>query len=248
MTALAAVQNFSGKEDGYARYRWDYAPAAIAWIIATAGLTPDSTVADIGAGTGMLAAHFRGRVSQVYAVEPNAEMRQAASIPVIDGYADATTLPTHSIDLIAVGRALHWFPPATTKAEFARILKPGGWLAVLRIPCTDESLLAAIQAIKTAENGWNVELVEYRNQQPPLSFYFGHDEFVRQRFPAVVQERWEDFFGRLCSFATAPTPTQPKFAAFEAAARAVFDRFSTEGLLTISVATEVFFGRITSAV
>lgn len=248
MTTLATVQNFCGKENGYARYRWDYAPAAIAWIIETAGLTPNSTVADIGAGTGMLAAHFLGRVGQVFAVDPNAEMRQAASIRILDGYADATPLLDHSVDLIAVGRALHWFPPATTNAEFARILKPGGWLAVLRIPCTDESLLAAIQSLKTVENGWNMELVEFRNQQPPLSFYFGHDEFVRRRFPAVVQERWEDFFGRLCSFATAPTPTQPRFAAFETAARAVFDRFSTEGLLTLSTATEVFLGRITSAV
>lgn len=242
MTTLAAVQNFSGKEDGYARYRWDYAPAAIEWIIETACLTPDSTVADIGAGTGMLAAHFRGRVRQVYAVEPNAEMRQAASIPVIDGYADATTLPVHSVDLITVGRALHWFPPATTKAEFARILKPGGWLAVLRLPCTDEPLLAAIQSLKTEANGWNMELVELRNQQPPLNFYFGHDKFVRRCFPAVVQERWEDFFGRLCSFATAPTPAQPRFAAFEAAARSIFAGYSAAGLLTVPVATEVFLG------
>ena len=243
MTELATVQNFSGKQGGYARYRWDYVPAAIEWVIEKTRLTPDSTVADIGAGTGMLAAHFHGRVGQVFAIEPNAEMRQIASIPVIDGYADATTLPDHSVDLIAVGRALHWFPPMTTNAEFVRILKPGGWLAVLRIPCTDEPLLTAIQALKTAEHGWNTELVEYRNQQPPLSFYFGHDQVVRQRFPAVVQERWEDFFGRLCSFATAPTPAQPRFAVFEAAARAVFERFCVDGLLTVSITTEVMLGQ-----
>lgn len=256
MIAPAAVQNFSGKEGSYARHRWNYAPAAIDFMLQTAELPAAAVVADIGAGTGMLTAHFLGRVGRVIAVEPNAGMRQTlaatlgaqADLLVLDACADATTLPAASVDLIAVGRALHWFPPAPTRAEFARILKPAGWLAVLRIPCTDAPLQAALETIKTAANGWNTELVEYRQQQPPLSFYFGHEAYTRLRFPTVVHERWEDFFGRLCSFATAPASGHPRFSAFEAAARSVFEQFSVAGLLTVSSATEVTLGRIVQSV
>ncbi len=223
----------------------NYAPAAIEHIVQTAQLTADSVVADIGAGTGMLGEHFLGRAGRVFAIEPNPEMRQAALFEMVDGRSDATTLPDGSVDLIAVGRAIHWFPFESTKAEFWRILKPAGFLAVLRIPCADENLLSALNAIKTEENGWNRELYEIRRQQPPLEFYFGHGDFQRLRFPASVRESWEEFFGRLCSFAVAPTPSHPRFAAFQQAAHEVFDRFRSGEFLTVPLATELFLGRIT---
>lgn len=249
MSTPATVQNFSGKAAGYAAHRWNYAPVAIEYIAQAAQLNAASVVADIGAGTGMLSEHFLGRVGRVLAVEPNAEMRAAApvepTLTFVDGRSDATTLSPASVDLIAVGRAIHWFPPEATKAEFQRILKPGGWLAVLRIPCVDENLLAALDAVKTEANGWNTELVEVRRSQPPLSFYFGHDEFEQQRFPAFARESWQEFFGRLSSFAVAPAPSHPRFAAFRQAARDVFDRFRSGELLTVPLATELFLGRIT---
>ncbi|HEX9002361.1 MAG TPA: class I SAM-dependent methyltransferase [Blastocatellia bacterium] len=243
--ACPTIGNFSGKVAGYAAHRWNYAPAAIEHIVQTAQLTAGSVVADIGAGTGMLGEHFLGRAGRVFAIEPNAEMRQAASFEMLDGRSDATTLPDRSVDLIAVGRAIHWFPPESTKAEFQRILKPGGFLAVLRIPCADENLLAALNAIKTEANGWNRELNEIRKSQPPLEFYFGHGDFERLRFPSFVRECWDEFFGRLCSFAVAPSPAHPGFAAFQQAARDVFDRFRSDEFLTVPLATELFLGRIT---
>ena len=66
---------FSSKAEKYARYRWGYAPEAIQTIFDRAGITQESTVADIGAGTGILTREFVGRVGQIFAVEPNPEMR-----------------------------------------------------------------------------------------------------------------------------------------------------------------------------
>ncbi|HMV86010.1 MAG TPA: class I SAM-dependent methyltransferase [Blastocatellia bacterium] len=244
MSTSATVQNFSGKAAGYAAHRWNYSPVAIDYLAQAAQLTAASVVADIGAGTGMLGEHFIGRVGRVFAVEPSAEMRKAASLEMLDGRSDATNLPDASVDLIAVGRAIHWFPPDATKVEFQRILKSGGWLAVLRIPCVDEDLMAALAAIKTEANGWNTQLEGLRRSQYPLSFYFGHECFDHQRFPSFVQESWEEFFGRLCSFAVAPVPSHPRFAAFEQAARNVFDRFRSGELLTVPLATELFLGKV----
>ena len=39
--------------------------------------------------------------------------------------------PPVSIDLITAAQAFHWFDQNRTRAEFARILKPGGWIALI---------------------------------------------------------------------------------------------------------------------
>ncbi len=71
------VQRFAGKAIAYAQYRERYAPEILlprlhAWC----GLTPDWTVADVGAGTGMLSDVFLANGNHVFAVEPNDDMRQ----------------------------------------------------------------------------------------------------------------------------------------------------------------------------
>jgi SAM-dependent methyltransferase len=131
---------YSAKAEKYAKYRWDYVPQAIQMIFEASQLSGEAVVADIGAGTGILSAHFVGKVARVFAVEPNPAMREMAfkalgrypTCQIIDGSAEATTLAAGSIDLIAVAQAIHWFEPAPARTEFVRILKPGGWLALLR--------------------------------------------------------------------------------------------------------------------
>jgi precorrin-6B methylase 2 len=72
-------------------------------------------VADIGAGTGMLAELFLGAGHRVLAIEPNEEMLAACrklavrcpALDVVRGSAEATTLPDACIDLITVvGRCI----------------------------------------------------------------------------------------------------------------------------------------------
>ena len=159
----------------------------------------------IGAGTGMLSRHFIGRVKTVYLIEPNADMRQFAEETlqastthrILDGFAEAAPLPDNSIDLIVVGRAIHWFEPLKAKKEFLRITKPNGWLAILKIPCKDEKLVKAIKSIRTIENGWDVSRDKNHQEPTPTSFYFGHNNIVIQQYPDTIFETWQDFFGRL---------------------------------------------------
>jgi trans-aconitate methyltransferase len=238
---------YTGRAAGYAQHRWTYAPAAIDYIAAEAGLTADSVVADIGAGTGMLSAQFMQRAGRVLAIEPDPAMRASATFAMIDARADATTLPDGSVDLVTVGRALHWFPPGTTPREFARILKSRGWLAVIRVSAAHPELTAAVQETKTEANGWNTELEAVRRRPLPLALYFGHEDYARQCFPSAVREEWPAFFGRLCSYSVSPDPSHPRFEAFEQASRTVFDRFATGGGVTIPLATEVVLGRVTVA-
>ena len=77
-TQMDATDVFSAKAEKYAKYRWGYAPQSIQTIFETTRIGKQSCVADIGAGTGILTRVFVGRVEQIFAVEPNPEMRAIA--------------------------------------------------------------------------------------------------------------------------------------------------------------------------
>jgi ubiquinone/menaquinone biosynthesis C-methylase UbiE len=251
---IDSASRFSNKARNYALYRWDYSPQAIEAIFDITRLSSTAAVADIGAGTGLLSQHIVDRVRSVVAIEPNGEMRRLAdqklasvvSYMSVEATAEATTLPGHSIDLIVVGRAIHWFNPAQARTEFIRILKPGGYLAVLRVPCMDADLDGDVRAIRTVENGWNIAADKRQLEQVPLSFYFGHEKFSSLQFPAVVTESWEEFLGRLSSFSPAPDEGHPQYIKFKNAAQKIFEQYSRNGLLTINIATELYLGQISA--
>lgn len=245
------AQRFSTKAEKYARYRWDYAPEAIKVLFAVTGISSDSTVADVGAGTGILTKHFTGKVGTVFAVEPNVEMRQigernlaAPNLHWIDARAEATTFPDRSIDLILVGQALHWFEPKAARQEFQRILKPQGWLAILSNHPQDPALQAAFQAICTEENGWTVSDHAALPPRQPFGFYYAPNEFLQYNFLWESRENWEIFLGGTISAADAPDEDHPLYPRFEASLKEIFDRFSAGGWMNIHACTELKLGRM----
>lgn len=124
--------HFSSASDRYAAYRPDYPTALYDWL---AGLCAAHDLAwDCATGNGQaavgLAQHFR----RVIATDASAEqIRHAQPHPGV-GYrvapAEASTLDTASVDLVAVAQAAHWFDLPRFYAEVARVLKPGGLIAL----------------------------------------------------------------------------------------------------------------------
>ena len=130
---------FSDRAEEYVKYRPHYSHDVVHALQKACNLQPQHLIADIGCGTGMLAEIFLGNGNSVIGVEPNREMRLAGekylsarpNFSMIEGSAEATTLPSASVDFAMAGQAFHWFRPAETRAEFARILKPGGWAVLI---------------------------------------------------------------------------------------------------------------------
>lgn len=241
---------FSAKAEKYARYRWDYAPQAIRRIFELAGINQRSRVADIGAGTGILTRHFAGKCRLVVAVEPNRPMRALAvrtlaeldGWQALDGRAQATGLPSHSIDLITVAQALSWFDPQPARREFRRILKPGGWLAAIRNTSSyGPRLDAALETVYPRETGTAASM---KGRNTPPSFYFGGEDFIQESFTFSEPQTWEQFFGSLASASYAPDEGSPLYRRFEQAARQAFDRFSTDGVVVSQVETKLCIGRM----
>ena len=129
LSEMNPLGRFSDRASDYVKYRPSYPAAAIDAILDGLGEPSQLTAADIGAGTGISSRLLAQRGVRVLAIEPNAEMRQAADphalVEFRAGNSEATNLPDTSIDLVTCFQSFHWFNPVLTLPEFRRILKPG---------------------------------------------------------------------------------------------------------------------------
>jgi SAM-dependent methyltransferase len=136
---LGPKERFSSRVEDYIRYRPFYPRELMTLLEDECGLTPDWIVADVGVGPGNLARLFLENGNRVIGIEPNREMREAGETLLSgytnyesrDGCAEETGLPAASVDCIVAGQAFHWFDQVASKAEFRRILKPGGWVVLV---------------------------------------------------------------------------------------------------------------------
>ena len=111
------IKKFDGKGENYSKYRPTYPKEFIDYINSIDGLNDDSIIADIGSGTGILSKQLLDIGKYVIAVEPNADMRVFAehilgdykNFTSVNATAENTTLNNHSVDLITVAQAFHWF-------------------------------------------------------------------------------------------------------------------------------------------
>ena len=70
--------DFTPQADAYARARPPYPERLVEALVAHSGVKPRDSVADFGAGTGILSAQLAARGLQITAIEPNAPMRELA--------------------------------------------------------------------------------------------------------------------------------------------------------------------------
>jgi SAM-dependent methyltransferase len=132
---MGPAGRFTDRASDYAQYRPTYPSQAIDVILSGLAEPTRLVAADVGAGTGISSRLLADRGVRVIAVEPNAAMRAAAPphqrIQWRDGTAEATGLATESLDLVVCAQSFHWFEPRQALAEFHRILRPAGALALM---------------------------------------------------------------------------------------------------------------------
>lgn len=245
----AQINIFSSKAEIYAKYRWRYAPEAIQAIFDHTQVAQASVVVDIGAGTGILTREFIGKVKQIFAVEPNPEMRSIAArelgqfptCRVIDGRAEETTLQSHTVDLITAAQSVHWFEPHSARREFYRILKPEGWLAFCRNYGTNRDLGEALLNVYPSENDTESLMV---GKHQPRSFYYGGGKYLKMDFPFEIKLTWDAFLGSLSSASFAPDEGSSLYVQFERDARSVFDAFNIDHQIDMQGVTELYLGQI----
>jgi SAM-dependent methyltransferase len=121
-----ADEGFRDVAQAYDRGRPDYPPELLDVLALPAG----ARVLDLASGTGKLTRLLRGAGFEVVPVEPQPAMRALVD-GALDGTAEAIPLGDASVDAATIADAWHWFDQARAAGELARVIRPGGLLAVL---------------------------------------------------------------------------------------------------------------------
>lgn len=254
MKPANVLTRFSDRVDGYIKYRPGYPSEVLRVLTDRCGLSPKSVIADIGSGPGNLARLFLENGNEVFAVEPNAEMRNAGQQLLgayrqyhsVEGSAEDTHLASSSADFITAAQAFHWFDWPRARAEFKRVLRSGGWVVLL----------------------WNDRRFEsspFQKDYEQLLLQYGTDyahvksegraaveaitQFFAGRFEKVSLDSSQlfDFAalkGRLLSASYAPKPDHPNHDSMLAELERIFHKHANNAIVAFEYDTNIYFGQL----
>ena len=132
----AAQTGFSSAAELYQQVRPNYPQEIVHWLIEELKINKQSTVLDVGAGTGKFLNYLKQSTSNIIAVEPIQEMLEQLKMvhPEIQTQQASShdiPLESNTIDAILCAQSFHWFANIETLQEFARLLKPQGHLGLV---------------------------------------------------------------------------------------------------------------------
>ena len=253
MPASNATRRFSDRVENYVRYRPGYPAEVLQALKTECGLLSSHVVADLASGTGIWTRMLLDNGNPVFGVEPNAEMRAAgerllAGFPKftsVAGTAEVTTLSNQSVDFITAAQAAHWFDRERARREFARILKPGGWLVLLwneRVTDTTRFLRDYEQMLHTY--GTDYEEVRHERTTDAVNEFFDPAPFQKRVFEMRQEFDYAGVEGRLLSSSYAPGPEHPNHAPILRELRRIFDSCAVAGRVSVEYKTRLYFGRL----
>jgi SAM-dependent methyltransferase len=240
-----STTRFGGLAAGYDKYRPDYPAAAIDFILAHCGLTTGARFADVGCGTGISTRLLSARGLVGVGIEPNVDMRRIAGGPpgFIDGRADATGLPDASVALVLAAQAFHWFANEAALREFARILVPGGWVALMWNDVDRDDALTGTLARALVETSPEPKIAAWRQSETGevmlRSSLFANPE--RREFPHSQALDLDGVLGRAFSASFAPKAGDAR-RELEARLRAAYAEHERDGRATMRYRTVVYVG------
>jgi ubiquinone/menaquinone biosynthesis C-methylase UbiE len=256
---MDSKERFSSRVDAYREFRPRYPLDVIDLLRRRCGLTSASVIADIGAGTGMLAELFLQHGNPVFAIEPNHAMRSACQdlqsqypdLTCIDGSAEATTLPDACANFVTIGQALHWFNLPQARAEFVRILQPDGWCVVIynERHVSGDSFHDGYEHI-LREFGTDYETVrsQYPQQQKLAEFFQTSDaaspNMHQSSFPNAQEFNLAGLQGRILSSSYMPQPGHPHYLDMLRAVEQLFLQSQQDGHVRLEYDCVVTYGHL----
>ncbi|MGB3767544.1 MAG: class I SAM-dependent methyltransferase [Phormidesmis sp.] len=245
------TQRFSNRVDNYVKYRPSYPTGVIDTLAQETGLAQSSTVADVGSGTGISAELFLKAGCSVLGVEPNRKMREAAekllrgypAFRSIAGTAEATTLPDNSVDYAIAAQAFHWFEPLQAGPEISRILKPGGWIALLwnSRRTTSTPFLKAYESLLQTY-GTDYQSVGHKTiRKESLETFTGGSLSLKTLYNEQILNL-SSLKGRLLSSSYIPQKDHPNFQPMMTQLTQLFEQYNQNGQIRVEYDTELYWG------
>jgi len=250
---MDATRRFSNRVADYIQYRPRYPEGLLPLLQTEIGFNSQWTIADIGSGTGISSEPFLRHGNIVFGVEPNDEMRQAAesllkqfyNFRSIKGAAENTGLPNDSVEAAIAGQAFHWFDVDKSRQEFARVLKPDGWVVLI----WNRRLIDATALLRDYEALLNTHGVDYHKVRhdhidpATISRFFARGHQYRS-LPNQQVFDFNGLRGRLLSSSYVPAEGQPGFAPMIADLQQIFDKHHDGQRVRFEYETDIYFGRL----
>lgn len=247
------VERFSNRVANYIKYRPGYPREIIGFLEQNCGLTYETVIADIGCGTGISSRLFLENCNRVIGVEPNEAMRTAAvellaefpDVTIVDGTSERTTLPDSSVDMIVAAQAFHWFDPEPTRAEFERILRPGGYVVLI----WNERQLGTTPFLVEYEEFLLKYATDYaavrhdRFDAAALDSYF-RGRVISATFPNFQVFDLEGLKGRMLSASYMPSEADAVYPEMIEELRNLFAKHSENGRIKVLYDTNVYCSRL----
>jgi len=254
MKPANVLTRFSDRVEDYIKYRPGYPLGVLRVLEERCGFRSSSVIADIGSGPGNLARIFLENGNQVFAVEPNAEMRNAGQQLLgayrqyhsVKGSAEDTHLASHSVDFVTAAQAFHWFDRPRAKVEFKRILKPCGWVVLLWNDRRFES--------SPFQRDYEQLLLEYGTDYAHVrtegraavdatsDFFLGR--FEKVSFDSSQLFDFPSLKGRLLSASYAPKPDHPNHPRMLAELERIFVKHAMIDVVAFEYDTNMYFGQL----
>jgi len=247
------VERFSNRVENYIKYRPGYPKEVLEVFASEMNLQKSSAIADIGSGTGISARLFLENGNAVFGVEPNAAMRAAAEeflkdfprFQSVDGTAENTNLPADSVDFVIAAQAFHWFDKDKTPAEFERILRRDGFVALI----WNERQLDSNAFLRDYEEllkkyGTDYEKVRHDNLDKEIFEKSFQADFSVKTFLNVQTLDFEGLKGRLLSSSYTPPENDSRFEPMLIELQRLFEKYAESGKIQILYNTNIFYTRL----
>ena len=248
------TERFSNRADAYVRGRPSYPIAIVEQLTKAGALRQGHTVVDIGVGTGLSAEPFLRQGYAVIGVEPNAPMREAGDqqlreFPLyrsVGGSAEATTLADDSADLVIAGQAFHWFDAPRAANEARRILRPGGWAALIwnDRQSTGSAFLAGYEALLRTHGIDYAKLLHRHIDEKAIAQFFAPAQAVVATFDNPRELTREDLLALAGSASYLPAPGDPRHAAMLVALNALFDAHAKDRQVQMMYRTRMHYAQL----
>ncbi len=251
---IPSTERFSSRVEAYLKYRPHYPKEVIYSLREKIGLRPNHIIADIGSGTGFSTELFLENGNFVYAIEPNAPMREAGehylatykNVRSLDGTAEATTLPDRSVDYIIAGQAFHWFDFKRAYQEFERILKPGGWIVILWNDRETDTTPFLIDYEKLLQKfGTDYNEINHRNfDSKRIRDFFRTAPVIEMEFENKQRLNYDGVEGRLLSSSYVPNVGDAEYHPMLEILHKIFDKNNANGTIDMRYKTLLYAGQI----
>jgi ubiquinone/menaquinone biosynthesis C-methylase UbiE len=244
---------FSDRVENYVRYRPGYPPEVLDLLRSECGLRPSRIIADIASGTGVFTRLLLENGNSVFAVEPNAEMREMGlhqlntydRLVSVAGTAEETPLRSASVDFVTAAQAAHWFNLPRARAEFTRILRPEGWCVLI----WNERRTASTPFLRDYEQllltyGTDYEEVRHERTTAMIHEFFAPALCKVRVFSLRQQFDCEGTAGRLLSSSYAPLEGHPSHAPMMRELQRIFRAHARDNKVEFEYDTRVYYGHL----